>query len=166
MNMNKVIKAALVALGTLCLVLFGATAPASAAPGLWASVPQPTQVDNCGTDNDYFNYTNTGALDFEEVVNVDGTITVTATAKPGYKIKKNVTTEWTYPAFSDGCVILTDVPAPTRSDDCVWNFPNVEGVGYSLTTRIDGSGFTAYAHARPGYQFADGVQTSWFFGPC
>lgn len=182
--MKAIIRAVVGIIAALGLALVGSTA-ATAAPEIWASVPKPVQVDNCGTDNDYFTYTNTGALDYATVENADGTWTITATPKPGYKIHHNTVSTFDYPAFGDGCIVIAGpIPAPTQIDNCgpeannglrwyYWSFPQVEGVRWSLVAtserNADGTytptGYLATASAAPGYTIDPNTQTTWTFPP-
>lgn len=164
-----------VALAAVLALTFGVVAPAHAAD-IAANVVPPQQVDNCGTSNDYFNEPNAMALSYSYVTEADGTITATATAKPGYYIPAGSDTEWSFPAFGSGCVTVSDLPEPVQIDNCgpeqrngmrwwYWEFPNVEGASYTLLRNASTGTFLVRVDPRPGYQIDPNVTSRWMFPP-
>ncbi|WP_235507791.1 InlB B-repeat-containing protein [Agromyces sp. Root1464] len=136
-------------------------------------VGAPAFSDKCGADNEKLTVPeDTATIDWNST-EVDGVITVTATAKPGNVFPEGATKAWTFtiddkpcvielvgaPDFSDKCGVDNEkltVPEDTATID--WNSTEVDGV------------ITVTATAKPGNVFPEGATKAWTFtindAPC
>ncbi|MHA6694552.1 hypothetical protein [Homoserinimonas sp. A520] len=138
-----------------------------------ADVPVPSFADLCGTDNDGYGLPTSTQVSYavdDQRVNGVGTVTVTATANPGFTIEAGVTASWTFTFTDEPCVVVLEVLAdPTMTDDCgiandKLTVPSdSDEVSYDVDDqRADGVGtVTVTATANAGFQFADNMQTVW-----
>ncbi|WP_235825360.1 InlB B-repeat-containing protein [Agromyces badenianii] len=129
-------------------------------------VGEPTFTDTCGPDNEKLTLptdTDTIAWSSKEL---DGKITVTATAKPGSAFPPDANTVWTFTIDDSPCVIPL-VGEPTFSDTC--GPENEKALVPTDTETIEwnsvraGGVITVTATAKPGYTFATGGPFTWTF---
>ncbi len=140
------------------------------------SLAAVTFVDECGTANDKVNvptklgviYTTVDGRDANGV----GTVTVTATAAPGYVFDGSIrSTSWSHDFTNEPCLVeVPVVPAASFTDLCATTdddvtVPTQTGVVYSTVDGRDANGVgtvTVTAAAAAGYVFASSVTTtSW-----
>ncbi|MDQ2662095.1 MAG: LPXTG cell wall anchor domain-containing protein [Actinomycetota bacterium] len=133
----------------------------------------PSFSDACGPDNEQLTVpADTPKVDWS-TTEVDGTHTVTATAKAGYVFAPGSTTTWEFTVDDAPCVIDVD-GAPSFSDACG---PDNEQLTVPADTdaiewasaEADGI-VTVTATAKPGSAFPDGAQVEWVYSiddePC
>ncbi|MBM7831081.1 hypothetical protein JOE59_001786 [Agromyces cerinus] len=129
-------------------------------------VGEPTFSDKCGPDNEKLTVPeDTDTIDWSSSEE-NGTITVTATAKPGSAFPEGAKDEWTFTVDDSPCVIEL-VGAPEFSDTCG---PDNEKLTVPEDTdtidwaSADVAGvWTVTATAKPGYAFAEGGPVTWTF---
>ncbi|MHA6667966.1 hypothetical protein ACX3O0_03760 [Homoserinimonas sp. A447] len=140
-----------------------------------ADVPVPSFADLCGTDNDGYGLPTSTQVSYavdDQRVNGVGTVTVTATANPGFTIEAGVTASWTFTFTDEPCddESVSFVPAATASDVCGtdddgYTLPTSTQVSYAVDDqRVNGVGtVTVTATANPGFTIEAGVTASWIF---
>ena len=92
------------------------TGPQCAPAGGSVTPVAPDWLDPCGADNGHWVATETTEYGYSETTNNDGSITITAFAKPGHQLAAGVTTEWTQKDSGDLCPV--DLPVPDVNDPC------------------------------------------------
>ncbi|MEF3404278.1 hypothetical protein [Agromyces sp. CCNWLW203] len=136
---------------------------------------KPTSIDPCGTQNDSYTLpSDTTAIIWSMTGSVQtGTVTLTATTKPGFVFEAGIQKEWTFTFTNVECedepeLVVIEIE-PTSTNLC-----GTVDDGFTAptdTTRIDwivegtvASGkVVVSAVAATGYKFADGAKTSWTF---
>ncbi|MEF3404279.1 hypothetical protein [Agromyces sp. CCNWLW203] len=136
-------------------------------------VDEPTFEDTCGPDNEVLEVPeNTDAITWTSQ-EVDGVITVTATATPGNTFPGSTTKTWTFTVDDEPCVIETD-EKPTFEDKCgpdneVLEIPESTDAITWTSEEVDGV-ITVTATAKKGSTFPTGATKTWTFkvddGPC
>ena len=136
------------------------------APCIVDVVGEPTFSDTCGADNEKLTVPeDTDTIDWNSSEE-NGTITVTATAKPGSEFPVGAKDEWTFVVNDAPCAIEL-VGAPEFSDTCG---PDNEKLTVPADTdtidwdSVDANGvLTVTATAKPGYAFPEGGPVTWTF---
>lgn len=133
----------------------------------------PSFSDTCGPDNEQLTVpADTTKVDWNST-EVDGIVTVTATAKAGFVFEPGSKTMWEFTVDDAPCVIDVD-GAPSFSDTCG---PDNEQLTVPADTdsiewaSVEADGMiTVTATAKPGSAFPDGAQVEWVYSiddePC